>query len=240
MSAALTPSSARPSPPWHAYLLLLAPRRVEAMRARVQKRLPPGACPSLWQLELGVLRMWWRVLFRSETVGNCSDQPVRQGRRARWLQWKPLRGPVLLWERAIAPWDMTGLLSSQERIIRHLLGAHHDRRQCAYDLALLELRPGALEELERRVAAVVSGADPRAEWLRDLAVYEGYHENLLAVVRAWRRGEPVFEGAEAHDPDVSFGAWLQWCARQPNSPRSWWAAVRAGRGNPTDGWAPVR
>ena len=213
-------------PAWHARLLLLAPDRVARTLAAVAARHP--VCPNLWQVELGVLRMWWRVLFRSETVGTCTDHAPRQNLRARLLQLRPLRGPFLLWERAIAPWDMSGMLSSRERIIRHLLGAHHDRRQCAYDFALLELHPGALAELEARCGDVVSGADPRAGWLRDLVVYEQYHANLLGMIQDWRAGRPLFTADEADDPDISFGAFLRWCAAQPATPAAWWAALRAG------------
>lgn len=170
--------------------------------------------PNAWQIGLGVLRMWHRVLFRSDTIGTSAD-PVRNTRRARLLRHRAVRAPFLVAERAIAPLDFSGLLQGPDRLIRHLLGAHHDRNQAVYDLELLRAHPGALDALVTRVRAVVDGTDPRAEWLRDLVVHEGYHASLLdAAVRA-RDGELRFEPHERDDPDLCFGAYLAWCARQP-------------------------
>lgn len=211
--------------PWHAWLVLLAPRRVEAgLAALAAAGWSP--LPNLWQVELGVLRMWQRILFRSETIGLCLDDPPRQTLRARLFRWRPLRFFGLVRERAITPWDLSGFLSSKEQVLRHLLGAHHDRTQCVYDLQLLAIHPGGLDELHRRVAAVVSGADPRAEWLRDLVVYERYHERLLAAVERVKAGEEELDPRDAADPDISFRAWLRWCARQPATPGETWAARR--------------
>lgn len=212
---------------WHSHLLLLAPWRVEAALSRLSAGGLPA--PSLWQVELGVLRMWHRTLLRSETVGTSAD-PVRRTWRAQLLRWRPLRLPFLLWGRAVAPWDMSGLLSDPERICRHLLAAHHDRLQSLYDLQLLgALAPSVLPALRARIAAVVSGADPRAAWLRDLAVHEGYHENLLSVVDAFLEGDSSMSSSEADDPDISFLAYVAWCARQLSSPAATWAALWSGR-----------
>ncbi len=206
--------------PWHAWVLLAWPGAVARALARLAAR---GPTPTLWQVELGVLRMWHRVCFRSETIGTCSAHPVRRTLRARLLRWRPLRFPFLLWERAIAPWDMSGLVSSRERVLRHLLGAHHDADQFLYDLEMLDLHPGAVEELLVRVEAVLDGADPRAAWLRDLCVYERYHEDLRDGVRAYLDG-----AAASDDPDISFLAYLAWCRAQPASPGETWRRWRAG------------
>ncbi len=214
--------------PWHAYPLFLSPQRIAEKLAQMRARGIVDPCPNLWQLELGVLRMWHRALFRSDTIGTCRDHPPRRTWRARLLANRVVRGPFLLAERAIAPWDMTGLFSSKERIIRHLLGAHHDRRQCAYDFSLLQPTAGALEELRRRLVAIVDGTDPRAAYLRDLCVYENYHEELLLALDSYLRGDSLFQPEEWDDPDIRLEAWLRWCARQPASPAEWWNAVRAG------------
>ena len=212
--------------PWHAHLLLLAPGRVQATLDAARQRGWPG--PSLWQLEVGALRMWHRTLFRSDTIGTCTEHGVRKTRRARALQWRPLRFPFLLTERAIAPWDMSGLFSSPERLIRHLLGAHHDAHQFIYDVQVLSLTPGALDDLLARVRAVVDGTDPRSAWLRDLCVYEGYHEMLLEGVEAFIAGSEELCEADAEDADTSFVAYLDWCSRQPETPRETWRAWRQG------------
>ena len=200
------------------------------------------ATPNTWQVTLGVARMWHRVFFRPETIGMCADDPVRDTWRARLLLYRPLRFPFLLREKAIAPLDFSGLLSSSERVIRHLVGAHHDKNQFAYDLSILELEPGRLAELVERTRAVVDGADPRAEWLRDLVVYERYHERLLAAAeRALAEGVEL-PPDEEDDPDISFTGYLAWCAAQPETPEETVEALRAGRWTIADGWvdAPSR
>ncbi len=200
----------------HALLLLVWPPTVQARLVQLERA--GHRSPTLWQIELGVLRMWHRAMFRSETIGQCTAHPVRSTWRARLLAWRPLRFPFLMAERAIAPWDMSGLLSGRERIIRHLLAAHHDGLQFLYDLQMLQIHPGAMDELQRRLEAVLDGSDPRAEWLRDLCVYQGYHEDLHTGLLAFRAGTLP----DDPDPDVSFDAYLRWCAAQPATPgRSW-------------------
>lgn len=214
--------------PWHAWLVLLAPRRVARGLDRAAA-LGWAPTPTVWQVELGVLRMWHRMVFRPETIGTCTTDPPRPGWRARLLAWRPLRFPFLVKERAITPWDLSGFLASREQIVRHLLGAHHDGTQCVYDLQLLALHPGGLAVLRTRVAAVVSGVDPRSEWLKDLVVYERYHEHLLAAVDQVLGGAEEVDPADATNPDISFRAYLRWCACQPPTPSAAWRAWRDGR-----------
>ncbi|MCB9575261.1 MAG: hypothetical protein H6709_24555 [Kofleriaceae bacterium] len=206
---------------------LLSPRRVQAsldaLAASGRTDLP-----NPWQLTLGVIRMWGRLLFRSDTVGTSPGGTVRAGWRARALTWRALRLPFLLAERAVHPLDFTGLASSRERVIRHLLGAHHDGAQFLYDLEILAAHPGALDELRERAAAVVADATPRSRWLRDLVVFDGYHEALLAAVDAARAGDFPYDPDGARDPDVSFSAYLAWCAAQPATPAATLAAWRRG------------
>ncbi len=217
------------SVPFLSRLVLLFPSRVAEGLARVERAGLAPVVPNVWQITLGVLRMTHRLIFRSQTIGTCKTKPVRRTWRARLLAFRPLRFPFLLWERAVAPLDFSGLLSSRERVIRHLLGAHHDALQFVYDLELLRLYPGALEELRDRARAVVDGTDPRAEWLRDLVVFEGYHEALLRTTEAALAGTLEIDPETARDPDITFGAYLAWCAAQPSDPEETWRALRAGR-----------
>jgi hypothetical protein len=202
--------------PFWAHLLLLDPARVEARLRRIEESGRPA--PNLWQVAQGVLRMVRRLIFRSDTVGTSAGH-VRDTWRARLLHWRPLRLPFLVAERAVAPLDLSGLLSSRERILRHLLGAHHDQNQFAYDLQMLSADPGALDELVARAARVVSGDDPRAGWLRDLTVFDGYHESLLVAAERARAGDLSLPGPDGADPDISFFAYLDWCRAQPPTPR---------------------
>ncbi|MFT4977101.1 MAG: hypothetical protein ACI8S6_003006 [Myxococcota bacterium] len=212
--------------PWHAWLILLWPPRVAT---GLQRAVDAGLIetpPTLWQAELGVLRMWHRLLFRSDTIGTSTHSP-RASWRARLLAWRPLRFPFLLWEHAVAPWDMSGLLSSHDRIRCHLLGAHHDGLQFVYDFQLLALAPGTLEAVRDEAADIAAGNDARSVWLKDLTVFEGYHDQLVAAADAFAAGTPIAQEA-AVDPDITFVAWLRWCARQPPTPSATLAAWRRG------------
>jgi hypothetical protein len=126
--------------------------------------------------------------------------------------------------------------------VSHLLGAHHDGNQFAYDLRILSCHPGMLEELRRRAAEVVQHDTPRARWLRDLVAYEGYHERLLHAVERALAGSFALPDDDARNPDVAFDAYLQWCAGQPASPGETWRAWRRGalRFGPTRMPAAVR
>jgi hypothetical protein len=216
--------------PWWARLLLLRPRTVEASLSRVASSGRHPRVPSPFQIALGVARMWHRIVFRSETIGTSSSHRVRATWRARLLAWRPLRFPFLVAERAVAPLDASGLLSPSWRIERHLLGAHHDGAQLVYDLEILAAaHPGALEHARDAARAVVDGTHPRAAWLRDLCVFEGYHEQLLVALEdACERG-PAVPAHAADDPDISFAGYLAWCARQPSGPAELRALRRAGR-----------
>jgi hypothetical protein len=210
------------------HLLLLDPDRVAA---RLEALGAAGArpVPTVWQVTLGVLRMWHRVLFRSDTIGTCRDFQPRATWRARLLAFRPLRFPFLLAEKAVAPHDFSGLLSSEDRVVRHLLGAHHDGVQFLYDLELLQHVPGALQRVRDEARRVVEVDDARSRWLRDLVVFERYHESLLAAVEAFLDGTFVASEAERGDPDIALSAYLTWCARQPATAEATWAALAAGR-----------
>lgn len=221
---------ARPSRvPWHAYLVLLRPSRIAQALDAVRAARIVDAVPTLFQIELGVLRMWHRILFRPETIGMAASHPVRDDRWARLLERRWLRGPFLLREGAIAPWDLSGLLSTPERLMTHMLGTHHDGLQFVYDLQILSAYPGRTEELRDRARAVVEHDTPHARRLRNLCVYEQYHERLLEVVERALADGITLPPEQADDPDISFLAYLRWCARQPATPREAWRAWRSGR-----------
>jgi hypothetical protein len=215
--------------PWLCHLTLIDPERVAERAERFERMGLVDRAPNAWQLTLGVLRMWHRVIFRSETIGMSADHPVRANWRARLLEHRPLRFPFLLAERAISPWDFSGLFSASERVQRHLLGAHHDGDQFVYDFELLADRPEVIQRVREEAAAVVEGRHPRGDWLRDLVVYERYHENLLEAAEAALRGELTLPVEQRDDPDMSFFGYLRWCAAQPLTPQATLEAWRRGR-----------
>jgi len=214
--------------PWYIRVLLRDPERILEHLDRMRTNGIVEVAPNPWQLCLGVLRLWHRNLFHTETVGTSPGGTVRPTWRARLLANRAIRLPFLLAERAVAPFDFTGLRNPPERLIRHLLGAHHDGNQFVYDLEILAGH-GRLEQLRDAVTEVLGHDSPRTRWLRDLTVFEGYHESLAeAVDRALASG-PAMSDAEATNPDLSFRAYLTWCARQPATPAETIAAWRAGR-----------
>lgn len=205
------------TPLW-AWFVLMHPDRIADNLEKIRAARPDAAVPNLWQVYLGTLYMWHRLIFRSDTVGTCKQDPVRPTWRARILENRVARFPFLVRERAVAPLDFSGLASSPERIIRHLLGAHHDGAQFVYDLELLSFHPGRLEELRDAARAVVEEDTPRHRWLRDLTVFERYHERLLDAVEHALAGDLRISEEERRSPDISLTGWLAWCARMPASP----------------------
>jgi hypothetical protein len=220
---------------WHAYLILLRPQRILRNLEAVRRAGIVRRVPNPWQIELGVLRMWHRILFRSDTIGTCTGFEARDNWRAHLFEPRPIRFPFLLSEGSVRPWDLSGMLSTPEELQRHLLGTHHDGEQFVYDLEILALHPGELEALREEVEVVVEKHDPRSRWLRDLCVYENYHESLLqSVEERIERGRSSIEPEDRSaterddDADVYFGAHLDWCAAQPETSRETLRALRAG------------
>jgi len=214
--------------PLHAWWILIRPDRIDHHLDHLLRQGIIDERPTIWQIELGVLRMWHRVAFRSDTIGTCATHKPRTTWRAKLLNQRLLRGPFLFWERAIAPLDHSGLAQPLERLHRHLMAAHHDKNQFAYDLQILKGHKGALEALRDDVSELLAKPSRRAEWLRDLVVYEGYHENLLQAVEAAIADAPPLDDDEINNPDISFDAYIRWCLAQPATPAQTLAAVRHG------------
>jgi hypothetical protein len=225
--AATSEQAPRTTVPGLTTLLLIRPRVVAERLAEL--RGAGVTTPNLWQLQLGVLRMWHRIFFRPDSIGTCTSDPIRPTWRARLLHYRPLRFPFLLKERAVAPWDLSGLLSDPRRVLSHLLGAHHDQGQFAYDLEMISFRPGALEEVRREAQRVIDEDTPRSRWLQDLVVYERYHERLRDAVERAMQGDIGLTPEDRNNPDISFHAYLRWCAAQPETPEATLRAWREGR-----------
>lgn len=212
-------------PPPLYYLLLWCPARIQARLERLQAAGVIDRAPSLWQVWMGVLYMWTRVVRRPETIGLSDGEPERQTRRARLLTNRLLRLPAVLRYRVVNPLDQVGLGSSTAHIQRHLVGAYHPGDNYTYDLQILSVEPGALEALRERVEAVVQGTAPDATLQRDLVVYEGYHERLLAELDRW-----LSDGRASlpDHPDTTLRAFMAWCCAQPDGPAATVRALRRG------------
>jgi hypothetical protein len=135
------------------------------------------------------------------------------------------------------PWDLSGLLSPPETLIRHLVGTHHDKLQFVYDLEILSAHPGGMAALEAQARRIVNHDDAHSRLMRDLVVFDGYHETLLETVVAARRDGVSLPPGCVDDPDISFIAYLQWCSEQPQTPA---ATLRAWRKGDFDFDAPIK
>ena len=84
--------------------------------------------------------------------------------------------------------DPTGLAVSSDMLIQHLMHVVHT--SAGYDVGLLHMFPGALDELESQLEAYVGGVHPRQTAIADLLEKPDYPERLLAAVRKYRE-DPV-------------------------------------------------
>ena len=203
--------------PWFAKLVLINETTINKRLDEFEALGLVRKVPNSWQIFLGISRMWHRVVFRSETVGTCGEHSPRPNLRAKIMHWRVARFPFLVAEQAIAPLDFSGLLSSPQRIVKHLLGAHHDRNNFAYDLQLLLTHPEWLKNAFNEANRIKLQQTERSRWLADLCVFEHYHEHLAEALFAAINGQIEMTTTEADDPDTTLTGYLQWCSRQPTS-----------------------
>ncbi len=80
--------------------------------------------------------------------------------------------------------DPIGLFSTRDSIIGHLMQVVHANPR--YDLELLLMHPGGIEELESQVTSMIRGDHPRAASIAAMVEEPDYHARLLEYVRAFR------------------------------------------------------
>jgi len=186
-------------------------RRLEALRAAGFIDEPPGRV----QILLGGIDM---LRFVIEPFAR--EYYERQGISFAFHQLlRVLDDPVSMI-------DPTGLLSERDTIIGHLMQVVH--LNPVYDLQLMEMFPGGLEELERQVAAMVAGSHPRRRTISAIVEEPGYHARLLHYVRRYRsdrstpapirsqgalRGDPAAAAAER--TFATLPGFLRYCRRLP-------------------------
>jgi hypothetical protein len=204
------------------------------------RRGVPATLPNPWQVALGVARMQHRLLTRPGTVG-LARAPRVPGWSTWWLEHQLVRAPFLLLEGTVVPGDLSGLRSSPTTLVRHLLGTFHAGAEANYDLEILAARaPAMLATLRTACVDVIADRHPRAARWKKLCVYEGAHTALLPRIEAALQGRFLDndgdegggsgdDGDSPGNPDVSFFAFLRFCARQPADAAATWAAWRAGR-----------
>ena len=79
--------------------------------------------------------------------------------------------------------DPTGLAVSPEMLIQHLMHVVHT--SAGYDVALLHMFPGGIEELVSQLGQYVAGEHPRQESIAELLELPDYPERLLAAVKLY-------------------------------------------------------
>jgi len=211
--------------PWCLYLLLRKPGNIRTNLAALADADRIDRVPTLWQMFMGVLYMWHRIFFRPDTIGMSASEPERDTVWARRFRNRAIRFPFLLGARAVYPLDFTGLGCSVFELHHHLLGAYHPGENALYDLEILSVHPGTLDALRADVVAVLEDRHPRAAHLRDLVVYEGYHERLLTLVDRAIAGDFGPPPESDANPDTTLRAFIQWCAHQPACPREFVRAL---------------
>jgi hypothetical protein len=81
--------------------------------------------------------------------------------------------------------DPVGFFTTRDGVIGHLMQVVHANP--VYDLQLLEMFDDGLDQLERQIGEVLDGSHPRAGAIGAIVEEPGYHAQLLAFVRAWRK-----------------------------------------------------
>lgn len=214
-------------PTWFVRFVLRNPERVEWHLERLYESGRIETKPNLWQVTMGVFYMLHRMAFRPATIG-LDTSPVRRTLRARLWHYRPFRFPFLLWQKAIDPIDLTGLSGSMERKHSHLVGAYHPGDNALYDLECMMVEPDAVRRLREDVETIIERKTIRSEFLKDLVVYEGYHERLLQLIDRALAGDFAPAVGKENHPDTTVRGFLHWCAAQPKTPEETFAAWTRG------------
>lgn len=105
--------------------------------------------------------------------------------------------------------DPTGFFSDRDTIIGHVMQVVH--MNPIYDLQLVQMFDGGLDEMERQVEAMVAGTHPRAGTIGAIVEEPDYHARLLDYIRRYR-SDPNTEPLER--PIVSLGGEPHFVAAQ--------------------------
>lgn len=81
--------------------------------------------------------------------------------------------------------DPIGVLSTQDAIIGHLMQVVHANP--LYDVQLLQMYDGGVEELVRQLESMLRGDHPRARSIGAIVEEADYHEKLLGFLRDYLR-----------------------------------------------------
>ncbi len=137
-------------------------------------------------------------------------------------------------EDPVSMLDPIGLYSDQEAIIGHLLQSVH--LNPIYDLQLLQMFEGGLDNLEHQARAILDRSHPRQATIAACVEDPAYHQRLLDYVIAYRADPatpPPLRESTLRETNMEFQraeaqfhtlpAFTRYAARLP---RSWRALVR--------------
>lgn len=200
------------------HLLLHNPKLLQKNLRLLKERGHIREIPTLWQVFQGMAQQWWYTVNNLETLGHDFENPIRDSIGAKLLQPHAMRFLPLMIEGAINPADRTGLALTPERKMRHILGTHHPPETVIYDLQLLDCYPGALDTLRAKLVAIIEGDDFKSRWLKDLVVYEGYHESILPTVDRAIAGDFSVSLPPRPGDDFTVGSFAERCLACPPKP----------------------
>ena len=143
--------------------------------------------------------------------------------------------------------DPTGFLSERDTIIGHVMQVVH--LNPIYDLQLMTMFEGGLEEFERQVEQMVEGTHPRHRTISAIVEEPGYHADLLTYVRRYRadpKAAPIVreQGPLRSDPRAAAAertfatlpGFVRYCHRLPTGFAANLARLRRVDGFPIE-WA---
>ncbi len=209
--------------PWVYYLLLHNPRLLQKNLGLLKERGHIQEIPTLWQVVQGISHMWRFTVANVDAIGTSQEAPVRDNPRAHLLKNQFIRFFALMAEGSINPLDRTGLALTPKRKMRLVLVTFHATGEMAqtviYDLQLLDCYPGALKTLGQRLEKLLKQPDARDEWIKDMAVYEGYHEDLVPVVKRCLKGDFVVHvPTQREGDDYTVTSFVERCLGFPPTP----------------------
>jgi len=150
-------------------------RRLECLKAQGHLE----EIPSEWQILLASYDMMTGFIVPSNAqFYEHYDQNMY------WLQF------LRVIDEPSTMMDPTGLAVSPEMVIQHLMHVVHT--SAGYDVALLHMFPGAIEELEKQLSEYVAGVHPRQDAIADLVERPDYQERLLEAVRKYREDPDTY------------------------------------------------
>jgi hypothetical protein len=152
--------------------------RVEARLRRLQQLGHIDAIPSRLQRVVGALDM-----MRFFIVPCAADYYAKKGINFRF------HSLLRFLDDPASMIDPTGFNSTRDAIIGHVMQVVHANPH--YDFQLLESFEGGLDEMERQVAALLTGEHPRTASILAIVEDPDYHARLLEHIRDFRKDPTV-------------------------------------------------